>query len=204
MVGISSRRSRSSHNTPMSVAVVAGHAEHVVVGANDGCAATMPVEPSSHHPVEFHGDAAADQLPARPKRHPDPHRCEWLSARSSSIVVARAAQAIRMRPGRRCKGAILRRKLHRAERGRDRPGSGVAETACPWWIPGGLIGRGKQAFPQGRNDFLTVIVRASPPPSARIRRSRSRAACGSRSQMTCPIALIRVVSSRTWSPRSSP
>ena len=41
---------------------VANHAEDVVVGADNGGTATMPVEPSGHHAIEFHGDATVDRF----------------------------------------------------------------------------------------------------------------------------------------------
>ena len=47
---------------PVESCDVACRSEDVVVGADNGGAATMPVEPPGHHPVEFNGASAADRF----------------------------------------------------------------------------------------------------------------------------------------------
>ena len=74
---------------------------------------------------------------------------------SSSSICRRAARSIRMRRGRGCKGAACAESCieqHGAATAQD---PGLRKQRALGGFLGGFIGSGKQAFPQGRNDFLT-------------------------------------------------
>jgi hypothetical protein len=129
---------------------VAGHAEDVVVGADNGGAASMPVEPSGHHTIEFHGDAATDRF-----------------QRDRSGILSRTdangcqPQLVDLPPGRvgQFEGgpAVDAKPPSRAESSVEQNGAVIAQYPGlrKQRAPRGFIGRSKQAFPQGRNDFLT-------------------------------------------------
>ena len=133
---------------------VAGHAEDVVVGADNGGAATMPVEPSGHHAIEFHGDVTAIRF-----------RRERSGIQRRADVNGCQLQFVDLSPGRvgqfECSPAVDAKAPSCAESCIEQNGAviaqdpGLRKQRAPGGFLGGFIGSGKQAFPQGRNDFLT-------------------------------------------------